>query len=206
MFWLRILSITAGIFAIIYNYNISATPLWTPIQWNGLFMATNLMHILLLIYNKRQIRFEGHQKFLYEEVFRSFSPVNFKKVLDLGHLRTSPKGFQMLEKGQQMEGLILIVEGEVSIMSDQMELAVLAAGKFVGEMSFLTDEATRASVVAKEEIRYYVWDKEQLQALLMKDAAMNSQFIGALGRQVINQLMRKSISESKPNSDLKLAA
>jgi hypothetical protein len=48
--YLRIISILASLFSVFYNYTIPSDPMWLAINWNFVFIAVNLYHVAVLIY------------------------------------------------------------------------------------------------------------------------------------------------------------
>lgn len=194
--WLRSLSICAGIFSIAYNYSIAATPLWTPIQWNIIFMATNIYHLYSLYKEKQDIKFYGYEKNLYEEVFCDFTPYQFQKLLDISQVNGCYKDQRIIEQNKHIEELYLIINSSLKIIVNNQHITNLNAGDFVGEMSFMTGEPTRASAFAlDDEVRVLSWNTDQLKKLLSNNSEINGLFTAALGKQLINQLMDKSLHQ-----------
>jgi hypothetical protein len=204
--WLRTLSIAAGIFSICYNYTISSTPLWTPIQWNLVFMATNLYQIYSIFKEKQDITFEGYEKVIFENVFHGFLPYQFKKIINLAHINGCRKDQQIIKQEDLLEELYLIIKGSLSIEVNDQFIIDLNEGNFVGDMSFITGESTRANVFSNsDEVRILSWNIKELKNLLAKEPELNSLFTATLGRQLITQLMDKSIQD-ETKSQLNLVA
>ena len=78
--YLRVLSIFASLFSVFYNYVIPTEPMWLAINWNFIFIAVNLYHVAVLIYEKRPVKMSPKEKELYETMFRGLSPVEFLKI------------------------------------------------------------------------------------------------------------------------------
>ena len=60
--WLRVVSILASLFSIFYNYVIPAEPMWIAVGWNMVFIALNLYHIAIIIYEKRPVHMNPKDK------------------------------------------------------------------------------------------------------------------------------------------------
>ena len=82
--YLRLLSIIASLFSVFYNFYIPAEPMWLPIGWNFVFVALNLYHIAVIIYEKRPVQMSPKHKELYETMFKDMTPVEF--LLSLIHI------------------------------------------------------------------------------------------------------------------------
>ena len=78
--YLRLLSIIASLFGCFFNYTVPAEPMWLPIGWNLLFVAVNLYHIGILLYEKRPIKMDGKNTELYHTLFQNLSPVEYLKI------------------------------------------------------------------------------------------------------------------------------
>ena len=66
------------------------------------------------------------------------------------------EGEFVLRRGQSEAGLHVIVEGEVGVVLDDAELAVLPRGSFFGEISSLLGEAVVADVISRSPLRCLV--------------------------------------------------
>lgn len=105
------------------------------------------------------------------ELFSNLSDVERLHLAD--HLRYAPfaPGETMTRQGAEAHWLYMVVEGEVSIRvaadGGEREVARLRAGDFFGEMSLLTGERRRATVVALTPVECYRLDKAAFQELLV---------------------------------------
>ena len=71
--WLRVVSILASLFSVFYNYTIPETPMWLAINWNFIFVAVNVYHIAVIIYEKLPIKMKQKDRELYETMFKDLS-------------------------------------------------------------------------------------------------------------------------------------
>ena len=78
--YLRLVSILASLFSVFYNWVIPAEPMWLAINWNIIFVAVNLYHIAVIIYEKRPVHMSPKHKELYETMFKGMTPVEFLKI------------------------------------------------------------------------------------------------------------------------------
>jgi cGMP-dependent protein kinase len=65
-------------------------------------------------------------------------------------------------------GLFVIVEGEVSVVFEDEELAVLPRGSFFGEISVLLEEPIVADIIARSPLRCLVIEPEHVETLLLE--------------------------------------
>jgi CRP-like cAMP-binding protein len=77
------------------------------------------------------------------------------------------EGEWVLRRGLTDVGLYIIVDGEVGVLLNDEELAVLSKGSFFGEISALLDEPTVADVIARTPLRCLYVPADQVQEFLL---------------------------------------
>jgi CRP/FNR family transcriptional regulator, cyclic AMP receptor protein len=105
--------------------------------------------------------------------------------------KTVDRGQLVLDQNVQLKAIFLIQEGAVRVErreGDQtVPLAVLEAGEFFGEMSFVDGEPTSARVIADARTQLRVIDEATVNGLIKKDAA----FAGRLYRSIASILAER---------------
>lgn len=193
--WLRGLSIMASCCGIFYSSTVSDTPLWTPIIWSCVFISLNVYHISRLILENRGIEFNDKEQELYQTVFASLSPLEFKKLNDIAEWIQVPEGTKIVEQGQKMRDLYLIYSGVTDVLVDGKNVAQLKDGQYVGEMSFMTEGDATASVVSYYPTEYLKWDQEGLKALMSRNPSLLFSLQSTMGKQLSKAVSQKN-SES----------
>ncbi len=203
LLWLRSLAIIASFTSIAYNYYVPVEPLWVPIQWNCIFIITNVVQITITLLEKRNFKLEGYEAYLHDRFFADLTSAEFKKLVKNGYLRTSEKNEVLIEQHCAVEALMVVIDGEVQVTSNGREVCRLGKGHFLGEMSFLTDEPTKAEVSSIGEISYFFWEKDQLKDLISKKPKM----MNAIQRVLSNQLIDYILDEGqKADNNYKVAS
>src|SRR5262245_20764116 len=82
MLWLRCLTVVAALCLLPYYY-VQPVPLTAAIAWNLLFIGINLMQIVILLRERRPVTLTVDQQRLYQLAFRSVTPREFLKLLEL---------------------------------------------------------------------------------------------------------------------------
>jgi CRP-like cAMP-binding protein len=77
------------------------------------------------------------------------------------------EGEWIVRRGQTDVGLHVIVEGEVSVVVDDDELAVFPRGGFFGEISALLGEPAVADIVARSPVRCLVVPVARVEGFLL---------------------------------------
>ena len=197
IFLLRLLAIFSSLLSVVYNFYFLAQPSRISVQWNCIFISINIFHLIVLVLEKRKVQFKGHEKFLFEKVFMNLTPVQFKKILNLAKLHKIPQGTSLIREGTHLHDLFAVVSGKLDVKSQSFCIAQLEPGSFAGEMSFLTNDKTRADVVSAEETTYYSWNQKTLKNLLMKKPELLASFQRVLGSQIITALMKRSLEQNQ---------
>ncbi len=101
-------------------------------------------------------------------LFADFAPADFERLLSIAQEVSFPEGVRVVERGQVDIGLHVIVEGEVGVVFQDEELAVLPRGSFFGEISCLLGEPVVADIVARSPLRCLVIPPDEVDTLLLQ--------------------------------------
>lgn len=100
-------------------------------------------------------------------LFADFDRAALQDLLEVGEDVSFGEGEFVLRRGQSEAGLHVIVEGEVGVVFDDVELAVLPRGSFFGEISSLLGEAVVADVISRSPLRCLVIPPGAVEAFLL---------------------------------------
>tara|TARA_R110002153_G_scaffold237677_3_gene391845 strand:- start:149 stop:799 length:651 start_codon:yes stop_codon:yes gene_type:complete len=187
--WLRLVSILASLFSVFYNWVIPVEPMWIPIGWNFVFVALNLYHIAVIMYEKRPVDMSPKHKELYETMFKNMTPVEFLKITKIADWIHFKSGELITQKGHTVPTLNLIYNGTVDVVVENKTVAELKDGQFVGEMSFITEKAATATCKVRHDTECLVWKQEQFKELLKRNPSLYFTIQGLLSAQVSNALV-----------------
>ena len=187
--YLRFVSIVASLFSVFYNWVIPVEPMWIPIGWNFVFVALNLYHIAIIMYEKRPVDMSPKHKELYETMFKNMTPVEFLKITKIADWIHFKSKESITQKGHTVPTLNLIYNGTVDVIVDDKKVAELKDGQFVGEMSFLTEKPATATCVVKYDTECLVWKQEQFKDLLKRNPSLYFTIQSLLSAQVSSALV-----------------
>ncbi|MFQ5932363.1 MAG: cyclic nucleotide-binding domain-containing protein [Nitrospiraceae bacterium] len=193
--WLRVFTVTAASCLISYFY-FRPNPLMAAIYWNLVFTSLNVYWIWRLLLERRPVALKQDEQRLCQLVFRSLTPREMVKLLDLGRWENAAPGQCFVDQGKPLDRLIVIYSGKARIDVDGKAVAELAEGQFIGEMSFITGEVAPASVTAVEPTRYVAWPKSKLNDFLKKNPDLRAAFQMILGSD-LTRLLRESWAHQK---------
>jgi len=94
------------------------------------------------------------------------------------------EGAWILDEGVENAGLFVILDGEAGVVLDGMEVTVLHAGMFFGEISALLDEPVTAGVVARSRVRCAVVDRAELKPFLLAQPSVTLRLLQAEARRL----------------------
>ena len=190
--YLRFLSILASLFSVFYNFYIPVEPMWLPIGWNFVFVALNLYHIAVIIYEKRPVQMSPKHKELYETMFNDMTPVEFLKITKIADWTHFKSGEIITQQTHKVPDLNLIYNGTVDVAVDGKKVAELKDGQFIGEMSFLTEKPATATCIVKHDSEVSVWKQEQFKELLKRNPSLYFTIQSLLSAQVSSALVSSS--------------
>ena len=81
-------------------------------------------------------------------------------------LRVYGRGETVVRQGEEGDSLFIVLQGGLEVRFDGKKVGELSEGEFFGEMSLLTGERRRATVVAAEEVRLIEVSKEALAPVI----------------------------------------
>jgi hypothetical protein len=184
--YLRLVSILASLFSVFYNWVIPVEPMWIPIGWNFVFVALNLYHIAVLMYEKRPVKMNDKNAELYETLFKDMTPVEYLKVSKIAEWKTFKPGEIIIQQGMPVKDLHLIYNGTVDVVVKDKTVAQLKDGQFVGEMSFLTEKPATATCVVRHNAELLVWRQREFKELLKRNPSLYYSIQSLLSTQLVS--------------------
>jgi len=184
--YLRFVSILASLFSVFYNWVIPVEPMWIPIGWNFVFVALNLYHIAVIVYEKRPVHMSPKHKELYETMFKDLTPVEFLKITKLADWEHFKSGEVIIQERHAVETLNLIYNGTVNVKVGGKKVAELKDGQFVGEMSFLTEKPATATCIVKHDAELLVWRQREFKELLKRNPSLYYSIQSLLSTQLVS--------------------
>jgi len=189
IFWLRIISIVASLFSVFYNYIIPLEPMWLAINWNFIFIAVNIYHIAIILYEKREVKMDDKNQELYDTLFSEMTPVEYLKISRAAKWEMVKAGQRIITQGMPVPDLYLIYNGTVDVVVDKEQIAELKDGEFVGEMSFLTEKVATATCKVKYDAQCLVWKQREFKELLKRNPSLYFTIQSVLSAQVSDKLV-----------------
>jgi hypothetical protein len=163
---------------------------YSMVAWNVVFLAINIIQVVLLLLEKKQIHLTAELEAIHASLFSSLPRRDFLFLWNMGQERTLATDDYIARKGVPQKTICLILEGTARVEKDGQLIATLKPQSFVGEMSFFTGSAASADVKAQGPLRFNEWSQSHIQALeQLKPDLLNKMWV-ILGQDLSKKLQR----------------
>ena len=194
--WLRLLAILSNLCVLAAAYRAGMGPNWIIVAWAAAFVGINAAHSAWLLYERHFTRMTEKEKRLFATAFRDLDAVSVYKLLRLGRWQRFAAESCLARRGQRLDSLLLIAEGEASVLLGEQVAARLSPGTFVGEIAFLRGEAATATVVAAGPLTCLAWETAALQEAFRRRPELQQVFQAAVGRDLAGKIASHNLAVS----------
>ncbi|XP_076044453.1 popeye domain-containing protein 3-like isoform X4 [Oratosquilla oratoria] len=175
--------------------------------WNAIFVVINSVHVVIICYYLRPVRFTPELEQVYRSLFQPLkvSRHQFKKVIDCMKVIRYVK-FQEIyaqEKITRVDSLSLVLSGRLVISQNGRALHIVSQHQFLDSPEWFgvsTDEYFQVSATAIEDARVLLWHRDKLKLTIMGDQFLQAVFDHILGRDVVKKLMQVPASPLRTSS------
>lgn len=116
-----------------------------------------------------------------------------------GSRETVRPGDRLIGQGDALDSLFVVLDGQFSVTVDGAEVAQVGAGQFLGEISFIDDRPSSATVTATQDSHVLAILREVVQYKLESDPGFAARFYLALSTFLAERL-RKTLREAGSSS------
>lgn len=95
---------------------------------------------------------EQYLAFRKDAFFKNFSPDQVKELMDAGEVHLYTDKQVIIKEGAENNTFYLVLQGEVRVLKGKQLIRKLGEGECFGEMSYLTEAKTTASILAKGDV------------------------------------------------------
>lgn len=181
--------------------------------WNVNFVVINFIHVCILLYRLRPVKFSKEVEEVYVALFKPLKVTRhqFKKVLDCMKMIRQLKYQEVYaqEKVTKVDSLSLVLSGKLVVSQNFRALHIVFPHQFLDSPEWFgvsTDEYFQVSVTAMEDSRVLLWHRDKLKLTIITDSFLQAVFDHILGRDVVkklmqvNEIMAASVNGHLPNS------
>jgi CRP-like cAMP-binding protein len=199
MFWLRLVAVVGLTLEILY-FILSGGDLRTGIGWDLIFIAINVYQIYRLMQDRLSLRLPEPDRELLRSVLSGLDDAQIARLLFAGELSAIAKGTTLTTENEPLERLFFICAGDVRVSIAGREVSHLQKGNFVGEVAFLTEKPATATVIAEDEVRAIVFERDKLSKFFRNEAEVAGIIYQLLGRELANKIKVSNTLISTANS------
>jgi hypothetical protein len=163
--WLRFLACVALLLSLTYMFTRPEPPL-VPIGWNLVFLVINVAQIWILILERRPVKLREDEQRLHQLVFRTLRPRELVKLLTIAKWEDRATDDVIVTAGKKLDRVMVILDGRAVVKKDGHTIVELGAGRFIGEMSFVTGQAPATDVACLAATRLVSWPSASLRRFL----------------------------------------
>jgi len=189
MVYLRVLAAIALSMEMVYLYSGGDKPLWVGVLWSLLFVAINVVQLILIYREKVRSRLSGEDKKLRAWLFPNLGDVDFHHLLRVSRRGVMPAGAALTTQGEHLDYLYVITEGVAEVVVNGRPVATLREGSLVGEVSFFREDVATATVVAKGELRALAVGRTELRKLMKERESLHRALHESMGFDLGSKLM-----------------
>ena len=173
-----------------FGYFAPEQPNLIVVFWQAVFILINTTWSVILIRERRGVRFSEEERELYQTIFRAFSPLEFMKVMRIARWEYAPVGTELAHTGDTLGSLMLIYNGEAEVARPDGGTVRIKDGAFVGEMSFIRGGTATATVATTQPTRYIAWPKPELRALINRNLSMRAALQTVFSEDLAEKLLQ----------------
>lgn len=199
MFWLRLVAVVGLTLEILY-FILSGGDLRTGIGWDLIFIAINAYQIYRLMQDRLSLRLPEPDRELLRSVLSGLDDAQIARLLFAGEFSAIAKGMTLTTENEPLERLYFICAGDVRVSIAGREVSHLQKGNFVGEVAFLTEKPATATVIAEDEVRAIVFERDKLSKFFRNEAEVAGIIYQLLGRELANKIKVSNTLISTANS------
>lgn len=184
--WLRLVAIIANLCML---YNAALADNLNVMIWLVVLIVINLGQSIWLLYERHVQKFTQEEAELCDLAFPALEKVAVRRLLRCGEWRNYEAGRKLINQGEPLDELTLILSGQASVVLANQEVSQLPAGKFAGEIAFLAGCPACATVKAAEPLRCLVWKTRNLRKKIEKYPELKQVLQSAVGRDLAQKVV-----------------
>ncbi|XP_003738187.1 popeye domain-containing protein 3 [Galendromus occidentalis] len=180
-------------------------------------MIINMAQTIYLLFTLRQVKFPGELEDIYEVLFAPMRVPRmlFKRLVSLEYaqiLNLHAGEAYAMQNLTRTDRLALLVAGKASVLSDHHFLHHIHPREFLDSPEFEStrsgkEDKYKVTIIAVTPCRYILWQRQNLEYLLVKENFLAAVFALLLERDITSKLYAmndKIVTEKGENLDIRL--
>lgn len=184
----RTSALTTSVLAAFNEYH--RGPNWPGLLWSLSFVCINSYFLFKYLTEKKIVKLNDTENFILEKNFPTMTKLEFKRLMNQGYSHPYYAPQKLIDDKSFPHAIFLILDGEVDVVIRGHKVSTLKSGDFIGEISFLTGQATSAAFILAKTSTIHYWDGDDLSAFLKKYPQIQTKFQNAIGSQLIKNHLK----------------
>ena len=138
-----------------------------------------------------------HRMVTYSPLFENFNLAEIRLMSHFMHVYSAGPGQEILHEGEQGDYMLMILQGRVEVFKQDrwntpQLIAVVEAGKTLGEMSMIDGEPRFATCVGAEACTIAVLSRENLARIILEQPILGAKILMELVLMLSQRLRQTS--------------
>lgn len=195
---LRVLMLIGSGFYIAYYATASAAPLYGAIFTSSALMLTNLIGMGALMSRRFKFSLPAKHKDIYDQ-FDVLNPGDFRMVMKQAERLTLDHDTKVTHEGATVAHLIYVVTGSMSAAKKGAQFA-MPAGLFVGEVAYLLDRPSAATITLHAGSEILRWNLTDLRRKARRDPRFKLSIDAMLSHDLAQKVSHAVAAHSMPDA------
>lgn len=188
MVWLRAFAIAAGATRVYVRAFIVYDPV--SVIWEAVLVIINVVQLSIIWWESRHNELDEDERLMTARILPRASKRAVRQFLSLAESRVVEPGAALTTEGKKVEDLMFIVDGVARVERGERLIAICSRGDFVGEMSFIAGGKATATVIVDKTVRLAFFQRDRLEAMMMRDAELRAAIESSFNRNLIEKLVK----------------
>lgn len=197
--WLRLLTIPACICGLTFGFMFPTGPIWVLIFWNAVFLSINGYQLIdLWLQSKQSI--DEPLRMQLNSLLGPIAPSTLTALMANGEVKDHLRNECIIEESEPQQRLFFLFEGKAIITSDDRPIANCEAPTLLGDIGFVLQNPSSASVSLIDGSKTISWDAQKLRQMMATQPELEACFNRCFSTEISKKLLAKE--RSQPTSEL----
>lgn len=136
------------------------------------------------------------------DIFSLLSDIELSEIVERSFYKVFGTGEVIVKQDEEGDSLFFVLSGELDVLVDNMKVATIGNGDIFGEMSLLTGERRKATVLAKTETHLLEITKEIINPYIKKGDFLNA-IVNLITERQFENIDAKQLKDKKQQIETK---
>ena len=178
--------VAAGLLCDVIFYLLRAEPIFASVLANFALVAVNAVLMAAILLERTTWRLSDTDRAIYAH-FPTLSPGQFRRLRTLQRPESAAAQAVLIREGTQVRDLMLVFAERIEI-GKAGRVFPISGPVFVGEVAFLTGDASSATVALPDGGRVVRFNADALRAMMARSPALNNAIVALFGAELARKV------------------